>query len=74
MWSLYSPSVYITRIAFIAVTASIKVCVFCVFQPIKDGELPPLDAMDSILPEYQYIFVDPDGKKRIVPESEYDLL
>lgn len=33
---------------------------FCfMFQPIKDGELPPYDAVESILPEYQYIFVDP---------------
>lgn len=28
-------------------------------EPIKDGELPPYDAMESILPEYQYIFADP---------------
>ncbi|XP_059175769.1 coiled-coil domain-containing protein 33-like [Physella acuta] len=28
--------------------------------PIKDGELPPFEAMEYILPEYQYIFVDPN--------------
>ncbi|CAL1535913.1 unnamed protein product [Lymnaea stagnalis] len=28
--------------------------------PIKDGELPPYNAVESILPEYQYIFVDPN--------------
>lgn len=29
-------------------------------EPIKDGELPPYNAVESILPEYQYIFVDPN--------------
>ncbi|KAK7113750.1 coiled-coil domain-containing protein 33-like [Littorina saxatilis] len=29
--------------------------------PIKDGEMPPYDAMESILPEYQYIFNDPNA-------------
>ncbi|XP_041364165.1 coiled-coil domain-containing protein 33-like, partial [Gigantopelta aegis] len=29
-------------------------------DPIRDGELPPFDAMESILPEYQYIFMDTD--------------
>ena len=33
----------------------------CGLQPIKDGELPPYDAMESILPEYQYIFNDPNA-------------
>ncbi|BFZ18023.1 hypothetical protein BsWGS_21062 [Bradybaena similaris] len=28
--------------------------------PIKDGEMPPYEAVESILPEYQYIFVDPN--------------
>ena len=28
-------------------------------EPIKDGEMPPYEAMDAVLPEYQYIFVDP---------------
>ncbi|KAI8793726.1 coiled-coil domain-containing protein 33 [Biomphalaria glabrata] len=31
-------------------------------EPIKDGELPPYDAVENILPEYQYIFVDPNPK------------
>ena len=31
------------------------VCVLC-FQPVKDGELPAHEAMESVLPEYQYIF------------------
>lgn len=31
-------------------------------EPIKDGDLPPYEAMESILPDYQYIFVDPDNK------------
>ncbi|KAL3875964.1 hypothetical protein ACJMK2_033859 [Sinanodonta woodiana] len=30
-------------------------------EPIKDGEMPPIDAMENILPEYQYIFYDPKG-------------
>ena len=25
-------------------------------QPVKDGELPAHEAMESVLPEYQYIF------------------
>ncbi|XP_012936367.1 coiled-coil domain-containing protein 33, partial [Aplysia californica] len=29
-------------------------------MPIKDGQLPPYDAVESVLPEYQYIFVDPN--------------
>uniref|UniRef100_A0A0B7APK8 Uncharacterized protein n=2 Tax=Arion vulgaris TaxID=1028688 RepID=A0A0B7APK8_9EUPU len=29
-------------------------------EPIKEGELPTFDAVESILPEYQYIFVDPN--------------
>nr|XP_022315826.1 coiled-coil domain-containing protein 33-like isoform X2 [Crassostrea virginica] len=42
-------------------------CLFQVYslsglQPIKDGDLPPYEAMESILPDYQYIFVDPDNK------------
>ncbi|KAK6170398.1 hypothetical protein SNE40_018803 [Patella caerulea] len=28
---------------------------------LKDGELPPFDAMDSVLPEYQYIFQEEEG-------------
>ncbi|XP_025091003.1 coiled-coil domain-containing protein 33-like isoform X2 [Pomacea canaliculata] len=27
--------------------------------PIKDGEMPPYDAMETILPEYRYIFTEP---------------
>lgn len=30
-------------------------------EPIKDGEMPPYEAMDAVLPEYQYIFVDPSN-------------
>lgn len=30
-------------------------------EPIKDGEMPPYEAMDAVLPEYQYIFVDPNN-------------
>ena len=56
----------------ILLTLLIIALFFFLFQPIKDGDLPPMDAMDSILPEYQYIFVDPDGKKRVVPQPEYD--
>ena len=33
----------------------------CGLQPIKYVELPPYDAMESILPEYQYIFNDPNA-------------
>ncbi|KAK3089708.1 hypothetical protein FSP39_005805 [Pinctada imbricata] len=29
-------------------------------EPIKDGEMPSYEAVESVLPEYQYIFVDPD--------------
>ena len=25
-------------------------------QPIKEGEMPPHEAMESVLPEYRYIF------------------
>ena len=32
------------------------------FQPIKDGELPPHDALENILPDYQYIFTDPQQR------------
>ena len=28
------------------------------FQPIQDGSFPSMDAMETILPEYQYIFHD----------------
>lgn len=42
-------------------------------QPIKDGEFPPYNAMETILPEYQYIFVDGqdnrDAGKRRKPGS-----
>ncbi|GFR81182.1 coiled-coil domain-containing protein 33-like [Elysia marginata] len=31
-------------------------------EPIKDGEMPPYEAVESILPEYQYIFVDPNNE------------
>lgn len=31
----------------------------CILQPIKDGEMPPYDAMETILPEYRYIFTEP---------------
>lgn len=40
---------------------------FYLLQPIKDGELPPFDAMESVLPEYQYIFVDPNQPRREPP-------
>lgn len=43
-------------------------CWFC-FQPIKDGDLPPYEAMESILPDYQYIFVDPDNKSGPRPQQ-----
>ncbi|XP_069124504.1 coiled-coil domain-containing protein 33-like isoform X4 [Argopecten irradians] len=32
-------------------------------EPIKDGEMPPHGAVDSVLPDYQYVFVDPQGKQ-----------
>ncbi|XP_033747042.1 coiled-coil domain-containing protein 33-like isoform X2 [Pecten maximus] len=32
-------------------------------SPIKDGEMPPHGAVDSVLPDYQYVFVDPQGKQ-----------
>ncbi|XP_071130011.1 coiled-coil domain-containing protein 33-like isoform X3 [Mytilus edulis] len=31
-------------------------------QPIKDGEMPPYEAVETVLPEYQYIFVDPNSQ------------
>ncbi len=34
-----------------------------VFQPIRDGDLPPYEAMESILPEYQYIFTEGDKRE-----------
>ena len=34
-------------------------------QPIQEGELPPHDALENVLPEYQYIFVDPDPKTTV---------
>ncbi|XP_061192460.1 coiled-coil domain-containing protein 33-like isoform X1 [Saccostrea echinata] len=48
-------------------------CLFQVYslsdlQPIKDGDLPPYEAMESILPDYQYIFVDPDNKSGRPPQ------
>lgn len=30
-------------------------------EPIKDGEMPPYTAMESVLPEYQYIFQPGEG-------------
>nr|XP_011448979.2 coiled-coil domain-containing protein 33 isoform X3 [Crassostrea gigas] len=49
-------------------------CLFQVYslsglQPIKDGDLPPYEAMESILPDYQYIFVDPDNKSGPRPQQ-----
>lgn len=32
--------------------------VFLSLQPIQDGEMPPYEAMERVLPEYQYIFHD----------------
>lgn len=32
-------------------------------QPIKDGDMPSHGAVDSVLPDYQYVFVDPQGKQ-----------
>ncbi|XP_060074868.1 coiled-coil domain-containing protein 33-like [Ylistrum balloti] len=32
-------------------------------EPIKDGEMPSHGAVDSVLPDYQYVFVDPQGKQ-----------
>ncbi|KAL5018838.1 hypothetical protein ScPMuIL_004560 [Solemya velum] len=32
-------------------------------SPIKDGEMPSLNAVESVLPDYQYIFSDPDGQR-----------
>ncbi|XP_076459417.1 coiled-coil domain-containing protein 33-like [Babylonia areolata] len=32
-------------------------------EPIKDGDMPAYDAMESALPEYQYIFNDPQAPK-----------
>ena len=45
-----------------SVCTGVKHNVWSWFQPIKDGDLPPYEAMESILPDYQYIFVDPDNK------------
>lgn len=50
------------------VLLSVWNCWFC-FQPIKDGDLPPYEAMESILPDYQYIFVDPDNKSGPRPQQ-----
>ena len=35
----------------------------CIFQPVKDDNgLLPYDAMESVLPEYNYVFVDPHAE------------
>ncbi|ESO87132.1 hypothetical protein LOTGIDRAFT_210495 [Lottia gigantea] len=36
---------------------------------MKDGEMPPYDAMDSILPEYEYIYKD-DGQGPVITSTE----
>ncbi|KAJ8318783.1 hypothetical protein KUTeg_003874 [Tegillarca granosa] len=38
-------------------------------SPIKDGEMPPYEAMETVLPDYQYIFVDPDSRKPNTPHG-----
>ena len=37
------------------------------FQPLKDDEMPSHDAMENILPEYKYIFIDPENKGPVKP-------
>ena len=41
------------------------------FQPIKDGEMPPHDALETILPEYKYIFAEPDKKRVPYAPGQY---
>ncbi|XP_052782992.1 coiled-coil domain-containing protein 33-like isoform X2 [Mya arenaria] len=36
-------------------------------SPIKDGEMPPFTAMESVLPDYQYIFQPGEGQQPRTP-------